>query len=174
MRLSKIGFQHDGAAPVALEPEAPDQTHPVLGQWLRMRGCIARIDAEINARMRQHFNLSMPQFEVLKRLQASGNGLRMGEVAQILNVSGASITAITDQLEESGLVMRVQDRVDRRVSSVRMTVAGRQILVRAASGYQDWVIELMSDTPFVELEDQAGGQQSVSRGVHGGMRVANA
>lgn len=174
MRLSKIGFQHDGTAPVALEQEALDQVNPALGQWLRMRACIARIDGEINGRMRQHFGLSMPQFEVLKRLQASPDGLRMGEVAQILNVSGASITAITDQLEDGGLVMRVQDRVDRRVSSVRMTVAGRQILARAAIGYQDWVIELMSDTPFVELEHHAGGQQTVPRAVLGGMRVANA
>jgi len=145
MRLSKIGHQHDGAA--ALEA-GEESAHPSLELWRSMRSCIAGIDAEINARMRQRFGLSMPQFEVLKRLNVYPEGLRMGEVAQQLKVSGASITAITDQLEEAGLVLRIHDRVDRRVSSVRMTNAGRQILGRAVVGYEGWVIELMSETPF--------------------------
>lgn len=151
MRLSKIGHQHDA---VALETggESVPEAHPALELWRSMRSCIAGIDAEINARMRQHFGLSMPQFEVLKKLQAYPEGLRMGEIAQLLKVSGASITAITDQLEEGGLVLRIHDRVDRRVSSVRATNAGRQVFGRAVVGYEGWVIELMGETPFSASE----------------------
>ncbi len=149
MRLSKIGYQYDGVTAVDAAEGAGLEMHPSLDLWRRMRTCIAKIDAEINLRMREKFGISMPQFEVLKQLQKFADGLRMGELAQSLKVSGASITAFTDQLEQAELVLRVPDRVDRRVNSVLLTGAGRQLFVKAAVEYEGWVIELMGDMTFV-------------------------
>jgi DNA-binding MarR family transcriptional regulator len=145
MRFSKIGYQYEagGSAETADEPGLAQ--HPSLELWRRMRTCIARIDGEITTRMREQFGISMPQFEVLKQLRKFPDGLRMGELAQLLKVSGASITSFTDQLEQAELVLRIPDRVDRRVNSVRLTNPGRQLLIKASLEYEDWVVELMDD-----------------------------
>lgn len=145
MRFSKIGYQYEGGAATELAEESASGQHPSLEMWRRMRTCIARIDGEITTRMRERFGISMPQFEVLKQLRKFPDGLRMGEVAQLLKVSGASITSFTDQLEQAELVLRIPDRVDRRVNSVRLTNAGRQLLTKASHEYEEWVVELMDD-----------------------------
>ncbi|HEX8955446.1 MAG TPA: MarR family transcriptional regulator [Burkholderiaceae bacterium] len=145
MRFSKIGYQDEGGTAAAAAEDPGIAQHPSLELWHRMRACIARIDGEITARMREQFGISMPQFEVLKQLRKFPDGLRMGELAQLLKVSGASITSFTDQLELAELVLRIPDRVDRRVNSVRLTNPGRQLLVKAMLEYERWVVELMDD-----------------------------
>ena len=173
MRFSKIGYQDEVAAAADTAEPAGLAQHPSLELWRRMRACIARIDGEITSRMREHFGISMPQFEVLKQLHKFPDGLRMGELAQLLKVSGASITSFTDQLEQAELVLRIPDRVDRRVNSVRLTNPGRQLLAKAVLAHEDWVVELMDDPalesgaaiqPDPAVDAQARSNQPANRG----------
>jgi DNA-binding MarR family transcriptional regulator len=145
MRFSKVGYQYEVGGPTETAEVSGPVPHPSLDLWRRMRTCIARIDGEITTRMREQFGISVPQFEVLKQLRKFPDGLRMGELAQLLKVSGASITSFIDQLEQGELVLRIPDRVDRRVNSVRLTNAGRQLLAKASLDYENWVIELMGN-----------------------------
>lgn len=140
------------------------ESHPALGLWQRMRACIASIDNEIAARMREEYSVTMPQFELLTQLHGFPEGLRMGELSRLMQVSGASVTSITDQLEDAKLVIRTPSQVDRRVNSVKLTVVGARIFEKAAAAHDAWIIELVNGLSIrdnqgscVKLSDKLDG-----------------
>ena len=72
-------------------------------------------------------NLTMPQFKLLL-LVVSGNGLRVGDLAQRMGVTPPTITTILDRLVDQGLVRREDDPVDRRLVIARPTAQGKALL----------------------------------------------
>ena len=52
-------------------------------------------------------------------------GLRMGEISQLLMVTGGNITGIIEQLVQEGLVLRVSDPNDRRAYTARLSESGK-------------------------------------------------
>lgn len=128
---------------VDLESRLTDAHHPSLRRWLRMLSYTTRIDNEIRSRLRTHFDISQPRFDLMAQLIGQAQGLRMGELSKRLMVTCGNVTAITDQLELENLVERVPDPEDRRVYSVRLTAAGRRSFNRMAQAYETWIAELM-------------------------------
>src|SRR5262249_60141457 len=60
-----------------------------------------------------------------------------------LLASGAHGTAITDQLEREGLVVRTLDRGDRRAITVKLTAAGLKRFREMAASHERWIVELL-------------------------------
>lgn len=56
------------------------------------------------------------------------DGLTQSEVAESLCVQPATVTKMLDRLVKTGLVQRVQDSGDQRVSRVYLTEKGRELL----------------------------------------------
>jgi len=54
---------------------------------------------------------------------------RMSELADVVEISSASLTGIVDRLEDRGLARRVRSDEDRRVVTVELTEAGRAEMV---------------------------------------------
>lgn len=50
---------------------------------------------------------------------------RMGKLAEDLNTQPSTVTAVADQLEAKGLVLRERDPDDRRAWQLRLTEAGQ-------------------------------------------------
>src|SRR5579871_1310960 len=73
--------------------------------------------------------LKIRQFTALRALAATP--LRVGELAQVVEVRTPSAVALVDGLVERGLVRRGPDAHDGRVSVVELTPAGRRVLRRA-------------------------------------------
>lgn len=74
-------------------------------------------------------DLTMPQVKALL-LAYSPNGASHGEIARALGVGVSTVTGIVDRLVEHGLVERHADPDDRRLSRVRATQAGVDLLDR--------------------------------------------
>lgn len=134
-----------GGGPEMLDVESrlTEDNHQSLKLWLRMLSCANLIEGEIRSRLRTEFGITLPRFDLMAQLDRHPDGLRMGELSKRLMVTGGSITGITDQLEQEGLVVRDAVPDDRRAYSVRLTPAGRRAFKRMASVHEGWITDLM-------------------------------
>lgn len=96
-----------------------------------VRGYSAAV-REVEAILRP-LELNISRFEVLLLLSFSRSGaLPMMRIRDLLLVHGSSVTYLVDRLEEAGRVERASDPGDGRVSLVRLTDEGREVIDRAA------------------------------------------
>ena len=74
----------------------------------------------------QGLELSRAQYNFLAVLSlAEDNKLSLGEIARETGVSPAYVTKLLDGLEQQGLVERVTDPVDRRITQAHLTDEGK-------------------------------------------------
>ena len=68
---------------------------------------------------------TMARWETLFLVGFSGEALTQGELARLVSVEGSSMVHMLDALARAGLIERQQSEVDRRVTTNRITPAGR-------------------------------------------------
>jgi DNA-binding MarR family transcriptional regulator len=71
-------------------------------------------------------SISLVHLDVLMVLEEAGP-LSMGRLAELLDVSVASVTGIVGRMEKRGLVERHHDEEDRRIVMVERSPAGEQV-----------------------------------------------
>ena len=74
------------------------------------------------------FDLSGPQYNVLRILRGSPEGLSCGEIAERMISRDPDITRLLDRLEARGFIRRARDIRDRRVVMARISAEGRALL----------------------------------------------
>lgn len=126
-----------------LESRVVDDDHQALKLWLRLLACTTRIEDQIRNRLRQHFDTTLPRFDLLAQLERHPEGLSMRELSQRLMVTGGNVTGVVDQLEAEALVQRQPHASDRRSFTVTLTPAGRRQFRRMAATHEAWVVELL-------------------------------
>ncbi len=116
---------------------------------------LLRAAESLNARMSQKVaihHLTLSQFGVLEVLYHLGPlpQCRLGE--KLLKSSG-NITMVVDNLEKLNLVERRRDSDDRRVVTVHLTAAGRQLIERIFPEHVALIVEEMGvlDEPEQEV-----------------------
>jgi len=76
-------------------------------------------------------DLSPPQYNVLRILRGSPDGLNCGEIGRRMITRDPDITRLLDRLEKRGLISRRRDdQKDRRIVSARITARGLDLLAR--------------------------------------------
>ena len=73
-------------------------------------------------------DLSMTQYNVLRILRGSSDGLTCGEIANRMITRDPDITRLLDRLEKRGLISRGREERDRRVVLTRITADGLELL----------------------------------------------
>lgn len=82
--------------------------------------------------------LNLSRFEVLLMLSfARAGALPVMRIRDLLMVHGSSVTYLVDRLADAGWVVREEQPGDRRVSLVRITDAGREVIGTAARRLAD-------------------------------------
>jgi DNA-binding MarR family transcriptional regulator len=77
----------------------------------------------------RQYNLSFPQYNILRVLDASTDGQsRITEVSRIMLVSSANMTGLAKRLEKSGFIARKSDPKDERVTLLEITPQGKTTL----------------------------------------------
>jgi DNA-binding MarR family transcriptional regulator len=77
----------------------------------------------------REYNLSFPQYNILRVLDASTEGQsRITEVSRIMLVPGANMTGLAKRLEKSGFIVRKSDPKDERVTLLQITPQGKKAL----------------------------------------------
>ncbi|MCC6585393.1 MAG: MarR family transcriptional regulator [Bryobacterales bacterium] len=75
-------------------------------------------------------DLSPAQYNVLRILRGSPDGLTCGEISNRMITRDPDITRLLDRLEKRSLILRARDTKDRRVVLTRIAPAGLELLAR--------------------------------------------
>lgn len=134
------------------DPEAVEFFMNVIRTGDLVRGAI-------DARLRPK-GLTAPSLGVLLMLSASPEGLPMTELGRRFLVTKANVTGLVDTLQRRGLVERVSDPSDRRVSRVRLTGEGRAVFQKLAPWHLAYVAGLSKDIP---LSDRRAAIRALER-----------
>jgi DNA-binding MarR family transcriptional regulator len=126
---------------------ATDRDKSDIRLWLRLLSATNLVSAEIRRNLRQSFNVTLPQFDLLAQLEREPNGLRLGELSQRMMVTNGNVTGLVDKLVDQGFVVREPTPEDRRAMNVRMTKAGAALFAVMAKANGDWMASLFSDVP---------------------------
>ncbi|HCX32784.1 MAG TPA: MarR family transcriptional regulator [Rhodocyclaceae bacterium] len=118
--------------------------HEDLRLWLRMLSCTNLVEAQIRSRLRLAFGTTLPRFDLMSQLERHPEGLKMGELARRMMVTGGNVTGITDQLVAENLVVREDNPRDRRAYMVKLTKKGREVFGAMAREHEHWIVELFA------------------------------
>jgi len=101
-------------------------------------------------------DLSPPQYNVLRILRGSPDGLNCGEVGRRMISRDPDITRLLDRLEKRGLISRCRDdEKDRRVVSARITAQGLDLLAGLDQPVRDMHRRLLGHLGVERLGDLA-------------------
>lgn len=89
--------------------------------------------------------LDRPAVGVLMSLHMADRPLRIGEIAERMQVVGPHVTRQVQGLERRGLVRRVADPHDRRASLIEPTAEGADAAGRYANSLVGWFTEAIAD-----------------------------
>ena len=95
-------------------------------------------------------DLTPSQFGVLEALFHLGS-MSQSEISAKLLKSGGNMTLVIDNLEKRGLVQRNQDMVDRRITTVSLTAAGKDLITEVLPVHVAAILEEMNS---ISLEEQ--------------------
>ena len=82
-------------------------------------------------------DLSPTQYNVLRILRGSPDGLPCGEIASRMITRDPDITRLLDRLEKRGLVSRCRETEDRRTVLTRITPDGLELLAKLDEPVQE-------------------------------------
>ena len=139
-------------APLDLEARAHSEHPEALRLWLRLLTCTQLIEKRVRTRLREHFDTTLPRFDLMAQLERHPEGLKMKELSHRLMVTGGNVTGITDQLVAEGLVERVGVEEDRRAFRVRLTPAGHAAFAEMALAHEAWIVEAFDGLSLRDLE----------------------
>ncbi|HET6743222.1 MAG TPA: MarR family transcriptional regulator [Kribbella sp.] len=91
--------------------------------------------------------LDRPAMSILLTLSMAGTPLRVGEIADRMQVVGPHVTRQVQALEQRALVRRVADPSDRRASLIEATEAGAEAASRYTSTIVGWFRGVIADWP---------------------------
>lgn len=111
----------------SLAAPPPTDTRPPSDDLLRLARVIQHALRVTDTPSWCAVDLTMPQLKALL-LADSPAGASHGEIARALGVGLSTVTGVVDRLVEHGFVERHTDPDDRRLSRVRITRAGSDLL----------------------------------------------
>ncbi len=123
-----------------------------LRTWLRLLSCESMIEQRLRSVFRQHFDVTLPQFDVLSELEHASGALTMSELSHELMVSNGNITGVIDRLVTMGLVQRERPEHDRRIQYIRLTEKGSAEFRRMAELHETWVNQLFADLSQKDMQ----------------------
>ncbi len=139
-------------APLDLEARAHSEHPEALRLWLRLLTCTQLIEKRVRAGLREHFDTTLPRFDLMAQLERHPEGLKMKELSHRLMVTGGNVTGITDQLVAEGLVERLGVEGDRRAWRVRLTPRGHELFAEMAARHEDWIVQSFEGLQPREVE----------------------
>ena len=151
----------------AAKTASPGAVRPLHKQRLRLwiRLLLARqvIEAELRKRLRDRFEMTLPQFDVMAALFRNPDGMTMSALSEALMVSNGNVTGIIDRLMAKQYVARETFAGDRRRFIVKLTPAGLAQFSDVATMHESWVDELLSDVEVDRAETVLAKFESLAR-----------
>ena len=111
--------------------------------------------AEIyNKELNRRYSISSAQLNCLLALFENGP-LPPSQVAKYMMVKSSTVTGVVDRLEQKGLVERVRNSPDRRVITIQLTEAGKNLTANAPPPIQRKIVTGLRNLSQKEIESIA-------------------
>lgn len=134
------------AAPAMREKHGGDlAANQSVRVWLRLLSCAMVIEKRLRRGFADHFETTLPRFDVLAALDAHAEGLQLSALSQRLLVSNGNVTGLVQQLRADGLVETAPVAHDRRASTVSLTPQGRAVFADMAAAHHAWIDRMLGD-----------------------------
>jgi len=148
----------DVGKPIPLDAETKVAERPAdheaeLRLWLRLFTCTTLIEGEIRSRLRDHFDFTLPRFDLMAQLDKAPNGMTLGELSQRMMVSNGNVTGLVERLVSQGLIERRADPKDRRAQIVNLTTEGRRAFRTMARTHENWIADIFSRLSRNEIDE---------------------
>jgi DNA-binding MarR family transcriptional regulator len=127
-----------------MPPETPSESDETMAAARALRRGTTQLYRRLRAERMSH-GLSPSKLSVLGRLAVSGP-LTVTALAGKERVQPQSLTRTLTDLEESKLIVRRQDQVDRRQSLTEITALGEDLLRNDARRQATWLAAAISST----------------------------
>jgi DNA-binding MarR family transcriptional regulator len=109
-----------------------------VAAWVNLGQAAHVMQAALDQRLEAAAGVSGPEFELLWRLDAaSGQRLKMTEIAGLLLASKSGVTRLVDRLVEAELLFRETPADNRRVTYAELTPKGRSVLASAQQAFTE-------------------------------------
>ncbi len=117
-----------------------------LQAWLGLAGVMLKLAPALDSQLQRDSDMTHFDYLCLAMLsEADDRTLRMSELAAKVNSSLSRLSHVVKKLELRGWVERFPCPDSRRVTMVRLTTEGWQVLVAAAPGHVETVRSLVFD-----------------------------
>ncbi|MBW2004016.1 MAG: MarR family transcriptional regulator [Deltaproteobacteria bacterium] len=97
------------------------------------------------------YQVSAPQLHCLLALHENGP-LPPSQIARRIMVKSSTVTGIIDRLEQKGLVYRIRNSPDRRVITIQLTEAGKELAQNAPPPIQHKIVDGLKKLPEGEIK----------------------
>jgi len=97
------------------------------------------------------YQVSAPQLHCLLALHENGP-LPPSQIARHIMVKSSTVTGIIDRLEQKGLVYRLRNSPDRRVITIQLTEAGKELAQNAPPPIQHKIVDGLKKLPEGEIK----------------------
>lgn len=124
-----------------------------LRLWLRLVALETMVENQVRRMLRERFDVTLPQFDVLAELEHAGRPLTMSQLSAELVVSNGNVTGLVHRLERDGLVARKNALEDRRVHRIQLTEKGAASFARMAGAHEELIAELFAGMSGNEIRD---------------------
>jgi DNA-binding MarR family transcriptional regulator len=105
--------------------------------------------------------ITRSQWWVLTNLSRhDGEGMMQTELAGVLDIGKVALGGLIDRLEANGYVVRVPDKLDRRLKRIEMTPAGVELLKKIQKRGESLNREMMTD---IDTDDVAATEDVLHR-----------
>jgi DNA-binding MarR family transcriptional regulator len=132
---------------------SPDDLLVVLPRLTRLSSAFSRGRLVERAVEAAGPALDRPAVGVLVTLLAGGEPLRIGEIADRMQVVGPHVTRQVQALEKRRLVRRIADPHDRRASLIEPTGAGHEAARRYVASLLGWFADVLGAWPQQDRDD---------------------
>jgi DNA-binding MarR family transcriptional regulator len=132
--------------------ERPEHHRDELRLWLRLLTCSTLIETQVRKRLRDHFDVTLPRFDLMAQLDRTPSGMTLSALSKRMMVSNGNLTGLVDRLVESGHLERQVSKTDRRSQVISLTKLGRAEFRQMASAHEGWIADLFADLTKKERE----------------------
>jgi DNA-binding MarR family transcriptional regulator len=148
----------DDGKPIPLDAETKVAERPAdheaeLRLWLRLFTCTTLIEGEIRSRLRDHFDFTLPRFDLMAQLDKAPGGMTLGDLSQRMMVSNGNVTGLVERLVSQKLIERRADPKDRRAQIVNLTAEGRRAFRTMARTHENWIADMFSGLSRNEIDE---------------------
>ncbi|WP_436644371.1 MarR family winged helix-turn-helix transcriptional regulator [Microbaculum sp. FT89] len=123
-----------------------------LRLWVRLLACAHTAEQRVKGRIKERFGINQTAFNLMSQLDRFPDGIRMGELSRRTVVTGSNVTAVIDDLERRGFVVRSPAPDDRRAIVIGLTSEGREAFAGMAPIHACWIEEIFAE---FSVESQA-------------------